>query len=167
MAGSSSGLVESSPGLGVKRDADGCLLAEQLVLPVIDDLSVRSASLLASLESLALAPRNKKKMGREQLQSVITTLCDGRFLTLQCLASFVNRKPEALRNEYMTKRVRDRSLPSPFRRHRRMNAKCTVRRPPYRRRRNLRQPTVRSSEAAPGHRFSSAPMNVKNRGWGR
>ncbi|WP_367598580.1 RNA-binding domain-containing protein [Pseudomonas fulva] len=109
---SSSVLDRSSSDL--KRDSDGCLLAEQLALPVIDDLSTISLKLRTFLEQCAAEPRQKKKMDKEQLQTVLLQLCQGRYMTLQCLAAIVNRKPEPLRNEYLSKMVRDRSLSLAF-----------------------------------------------------
>ncbi|AYN08465.1 RNA-binding domain-containing protein [Pseudomonas putida] len=110
----SSSLVLDTSSSDLKRDGDGCLVAEQLALPVIDDLSRISLELRASLELCAAEPRQKKKMDREQLQTVLLQLCQGRYMTLQCLAAIVNRKPEPLRNEYLSKMVRDRSLSLAF-----------------------------------------------------
>jgi len=96
---------------------DGCLVAEQPALPVIDDLSALSARLRGSLGSLAAEPRAKRKVDREVLIEVILKLRDGRFVMLRSLAELVQRKPETLRDQYLTKLTRDRkpTLASPRR----------------------------------------------------
>jgi ATP-dependent DNA helicase RecG len=107
---SSSNLNTSSSNLSEHRDSNGRLLAEQLQLPVIDKLEVLSPSLRSQLDLIAAEPRAKGKMARETLCAVVIHLCSDQFITLRCLAELVNRKPETLRNEYLTQLVRDRKL---------------------------------------------------------
>jgi ATP-dependent DNA helicase RecG len=114
LVGSSLVLQDSSSDLRERRNAEGYLLSEQLSLPVIDSLKVLSPSLLASLESIAQEPRTKKKMSRFALEQVLVQVCTGHYLTLQCLAELVNRRPESLRNEYLTLMVRARTLSLAF-----------------------------------------------------
>lgn len=104
----------SSPNLAEKRDADGCLIADQLPLPIIDDLNMLSQNLLASLEAIAVEPRAKGKVDRNVLIAVVLQLCAKQFVTLRCLAALVNRKPETLRDQYLTKLVRERKLTLAF-----------------------------------------------------
>jgi len=111
---SSPNLDTSSPNLGEKRDADGCLIADQLPLPVIDDLNTLSWVLRGRLETIAAEPRSKGKVDREVLTAVVLQLCAHQFVTLRCLASLVNRKPETLRDQYLTKLVRERKLTLAF-----------------------------------------------------
>lgn len=111
---SSLNLTGRSPNLTENRDGDGCLVADQLPLPIIDDLSVLSLTLLQRLEAMALEPRNKGKVDREVLIAVILELCAQQFITLRCLATLVNRKPETLRDQYLTKLVRERKLALAF-----------------------------------------------------
>ncbi len=113
-APSSPNLGASSPNLGENRDADGCLVSEQLALPVIDELSALSARLRGSLEALAAEPRSKGKVDRAVLIEVILQLCKGRFVMLRTLAELVQRKPETLRDQYLTKLVRERKLTLAF-----------------------------------------------------
>ena len=113
-APSSPNLSGSSPNLDEKRDGDGCLISEQLALPVIDDLGALSAQLRGHLESLATAPRSKGKVDREVLIQVILQLCEGRFVMLRSLAELVHRKPETLRDQYLSKLVRERKLTLAF-----------------------------------------------------
>ena len=107
-------LAVSAPDLADTRDADGCLLAYQLPLPIIDDLGQLSQPLMARLELAAGEPRAKGKVDREVLIRVILALCAGRFVTLSCLAALVNRKPDTLRDQYLSRLVRERHLSLAF-----------------------------------------------------
>jgi hypothetical protein len=111
---SSPNLDSSSPNLTEKRDADGCLIAAQLLLPIIDNIEMLSPNLLANLESIASEPRAKRKVGRDVIITIILQLCAKQFITLRCLATLVNRKPETLREQYLTKLVRERKLTLAF-----------------------------------------------------
>ena len=107
---SSPNLGSSSPNLGEKRDGNGCLIADSLALPIIDDIAALAPALRGSLEAIALEPRSKGKVDREVLIAVVLRLCARHFVTLRCLALLVNRKPETLRDQYLTKLVRERKL---------------------------------------------------------
>jgi hypothetical protein len=100
--------------LGENRDADGCLITEQLELPVIDDLVALSPRLRGNLETLAAVPRSKGKVERAVLIGVVLCLCEGRFVMLRALAELVQRKPETLRDQYLTRLVRERQLTLAF-----------------------------------------------------
>ena len=114
LGGSSPNLGGSSPNLTENRARDGCLIADSFLLPIIDDVAVLSADLRANLEQIAVEPRSKGKVDKEVLIAVILQLCAKHFVTLRCLASLVNRKPETLRGEYLTKLVRERKLALAF-----------------------------------------------------
>ncbi len=111
---SSSYLTNSSLGSNLQRDKHGYLLSGQLPLPVIDDLSALSSEVKARLEAAAQEPRNKKKIGHDALEQVLLDVCTGHYLTLQCLAALVNRRPVSLRNEYLSPMVRGRKLSLAF-----------------------------------------------------
>ena len=114
LSGSSPNLGASSPNLAENRDADGCLVTNQLALPVIDDLGALSVRFRGALEALAAEPRSKGKVERAILIQVILQLCEGRFVMLRSLAELVQRKPETLRNQYLSKLVRERKLALAF-----------------------------------------------------
>jgi predicted HTH transcriptional regulator len=114
LGASSPNLAERSPDLAGTRNLDGCLLTDQLSLPVIDDLSRLSRQFRALLEHTAAEPRTKGKVKREVLVTAILTLCEGRFVTLRCLSELVNRKPDTLRDQYLSKLVRERALSLAF-----------------------------------------------------
>ena len=103
-------LEPSSPNLAEQRDQDGCLISEQLALPVVDDLEALSQAFRSRLEGLASQPRAKGKVERQVLIDVLLQLCEGRFLTLRCLAELVHRKPDTLRDQYLKILVRQRQL---------------------------------------------------------
>ncbi len=111
---SSPNLNLSSLNLAEKRDINGCLIADQLSLPIIDDLSILSPNLIASLQEIATEPREKGKVGRDVLIDIILQLCTKQFITLRCLAILVNRKPDTLREQYLSKLVRERKLSLAF-----------------------------------------------------
>jgi hypothetical protein len=111
---SSPNLAHSSPNLIEARDADGCLITAQLPKPVIDDVSKLSPELRTELETIAVVPRMRGKIERGLMIKVVTLLCTGRFITLACLAELVQRKPDTLRDQYLTDLVRERKLALAF-----------------------------------------------------
>ena len=115
LLGPSSTLLKArSPDLGKKRDSNGCLIAGQLPLPIIDDLDALSPALRSRLEGIASEPRLKSKLDRKVLIAVVLQLCAKHFITLRCLAALVQRKPNALRDKYLLKLVRARTLTLAF-----------------------------------------------------
>jgi hypothetical protein len=96
--------------LDEQRDLDGCLISEQLALPVVDDLDALSQAFRSRLEGLASEPRAKGKVDRQVLIDVLLQLCERRFITLRCLAELVHRKPDTLRDQYLKTLVRQRQL---------------------------------------------------------
>ncbi len=96
-APSSPNFEPSSPNLDEQRDLDGCLISEQLALPVVDDLDLLSQAFRSRLGGLASQPRAKGEVDHQVLIDVLLQLCEGRFITLRCLAELVHRKPDTLR----------------------------------------------------------------------
>jgi len=94
-------------GDATKRDAEGRILTPKLDLPLLDDLSKLPPAFKTRLEAMAALPRTKKKLPREQLREVLVELCRDQFVCLRALAELVDRKPDALRNEYLTPMVRE------------------------------------------------------------
>jgi len=103
-------LAASSPNLDDQRDLDGCLISQQLSLPVVDALGPLSQAFRSRLEGLASQPRAKGKVDRQVLIAVLLQLCEGRFITLRCLAELVQRKPDTLRDQVLKILVRQRQL---------------------------------------------------------
>lgn len=100
--------ASSSLNLADQRDPVGCLISEQLALPVVGDLEMLSQALRSRMESIASEPRSKGKVDRKVLIDVVLQLCEGRFVTLRCLEELVNRKPDTLRDQYFNDLVRQR-----------------------------------------------------------
>jgi ATP-dependent DNA helicase RecG len=97
-----------------QRDLEGYLVSGQLPFPVVDDLAPLSEALRSRLEAMASESRTKRKMDRQVLIDVVLDLCEGRFITLRCLAELVNRKPDTLRDQYLKVLVRQRQLSLAF-----------------------------------------------------
>jgi ATP-dependent DNA helicase RecG len=113
LGASSPDLESSSPDLG-SRDANGCLLSPLLNLPIIDNLEGLASHFRNSLEEIARLPREKKKVSRDVLISVVLELCEGYFITLRCLSKLVDRQPKSLRESYLSGMVRERKLSLAF-----------------------------------------------------
>ena len=62
------------------------------------------------LRDIAKPVADSGKAGGEQVMSVISALCRGRFLTAQQLADLLNRSTEELRKRYLTPMTRDGKL---------------------------------------------------------
>ncbi len=113
-APSSPHLDTSSPHPHGKRDGNGCLVADQFPLPIIDDLKALAPTFRAELEALAAIPRQKKAVKREILIKVLMQLCARQFITLRCLAALVSRNPESLRDHYLSGLVKSKELELAF-----------------------------------------------------
>lgn len=96
------------------RDANGRILTPRLDLPLLDDLSKLTPAFRSRLEVLAALPRAKGKLPRAQLRAVLTELCRDQFVCLRALAELVNRKPDALRNDYLAPMVRENLMALAF-----------------------------------------------------
>jgi ATP-dependent DNA helicase RecG len=90
-----------------RRDLQGRLLTPHLDAPVVDDLSLLDQGFLKTLTQVAEEPRQKERLGSERMEQVVTALCRDHFVTLSALAELVNRHPDGLRQQYLSKMVRD------------------------------------------------------------
>ena len=111
---SSSSYKDGDDNIGSVRDDDGYLQSDQLDMPVIDTLDNLSAVVLEELFTLAKEPRTKARLSKEVMEEVILNVCDGHFITLQSLATLLDRSSDALRNQYLTPMVRDHRLSLAF-----------------------------------------------------
>ncbi|MEY2837808.1 MAG: hypothetical protein RJB60_107 [Pseudomonadota bacterium] len=114
LVASSSLLPPSSSLLDAQRDEHGYFHTEQLPLPVINDLNCLSENLRLSLEALAMAARQNKKVERAAMESTLLAVCEGHYLTLSALAELLHRKPVSLRNNYLSHMVRSKALTLAF-----------------------------------------------------
>jgi ATP-dependent DNA helicase RecG len=100
--------------LAPKRDVNGCVVTDQLPLPVVDSLADLRDTYRIGLQLLASVPRKKAKMPREELIAIILQLCSRQFITLGCLAEILSRNPDNLRNQYLSPLVREKKLALAF-----------------------------------------------------
>ena len=66
--------------------------------------------ILTQLRKLAGPVTNRGKVGGEEMASVITALCRGRFLTTEQLAGILGRSAEGLRKRFLTPMTREGKL---------------------------------------------------------
>lgn len=107
---SSAHVPEPTSGITEKRDADGCLLSDQLDAPVIDSLDCLTPEFRAGLEKIAAAPRAKKKISPAVMRQAILAACRGRYVALSSLAELVNRDNDALRQQHLKPLVKEGKL---------------------------------------------------------
>lgn len=90
-----------------RRDRQGRLVTPHLDAPIIDDLSILDQDLLRILEHAAEEPRQKDRLASDRMERIVMVLCRDHFVTLSALAVLVNRHPNGLRQQYLSKMVRD------------------------------------------------------------
>jgi len=101
LAPSSAHLPEPANGVTEQRDADGCLLSDQLDAPVIDSLDHLTPEFRAGLERIAAEPRAKGRISSEAMRQAILLVCKGHYVALSSLAELVNRDTDALRQQHL------------------------------------------------------------------
>lgn len=88
-----------------ERDSHGRLLTPHLDAPVVDDLNKLDEAFHLLLEQLAEEPR-QGRLNAERMEQVILALCREQFMPLSVLAELLNRNPDSLRQQYLSKMVR-------------------------------------------------------------
>lgn len=101
LPGNSAHLPAPTSGSAEQRDADGCLLSDQLDAPAIDSLDRLKPELRTELEKIAVEPRTKGKISADAMRQAILTVCKGHYVALSSLAELVNRDPDALRQQHL------------------------------------------------------------------
>ncbi|NLF62199.1 MAG: hypothetical protein GX574_13735 [Lentisphaerae bacterium] len=81
---------------------------------MIDSLEYLVPEKLREIEALAQLPREKQRISREQMRSVIMEICCGQYVTLGALAALVNRKPKPLQAQYLSPMVKEKQLKLAF-----------------------------------------------------
>lgn len=109
----------SSPNLDISssnsgRDPQGRILSEDFDLPFIEQLGLLEAGFLGTLESIAAEPREKGKIPRETMKQILQELTAGHYITVNCLATLVNRTADTLREQYLSQMVKDGVLAIAF-----------------------------------------------------
>lgn len=82
--------------------------------PLIDSLEYLTPEKLHEIKALARLPREKQRISREQMRSVIREICCGQYVTLGALAVLVNRKPKPLQAQYLSPMVKEKQLKLAF-----------------------------------------------------
>lgn len=107
LAVSSEYLAVSSEHLSeIARDQYGRLLSPRLDAPIVDDLQILDGQFRSTLERLAEAPRQKAKLETSRMEAALLALCRDQYLTLSALAELVERNPDGLRQQYLSRMVR-------------------------------------------------------------
>ncbi len=96
------------------RDSQGRLISDYHQEPLIDSLEYLVPEKLREIEALAQLPREKQRISREQMRSVIMEICCGQYVTLGALAALVNRKPKPLQAQYLSPMVKEKQLKLAF-----------------------------------------------------
>ncbi len=98
-----------------RRDSDGCLVSPHLDAPIVDDLSALASHIRAELEARASLPRQKKRLkDPATMDTVILSVCQGRYLRLNVLAELLNRHPAYLRRSHLDELVKTQRIRRAF-----------------------------------------------------
>ncbi len=106
---SSDDLETCSDDITGELDDYGRWLSSALIAPAIHDLEVLEPEFRSQLEDIAYEPLHKGKVSKEVMRRVILQLCTGQFVTRACLAQLVDRTPDALRQQYLSMMVREKT----------------------------------------------------------
>ncbi|PZS71054.1 AAA family ATPase [Stenotrophomonas maltophilia] len=96
-------LQPAEPGQAIEnqRDEAGRLISRQLDAPVLNALEQLAPAFRTALEGMAASPRSRKKIPKAAMEDVIVALCAGHYITGTCIATLVDRDPDALRKHYL------------------------------------------------------------------
>lgn len=90
----------------LNRDQHGRVLSDSLRLPIIDNIHNLTPDYQQVLFDIACDARQKQRMAKDTMQSLIVQLCAEHFMTLNALAVVLNRKPDAVRQQYLSAMVK-------------------------------------------------------------
>ena len=88
------------------RDQHGRVISDSLRLPIIDNIHNLTPDYQQVLFDIACDARQKQRMAKDAMQSLIVKLCAEHFMTLNALAVVLNRKPDAVRQQYLSAMVK-------------------------------------------------------------
>lgn len=97
-----------------EKDAYGRWVSSALPAPAIHQLEALKPEFLAQLKAIADTPRRKRKVNKHEMRRVIIQLCTDQFVTRSCLAQLVSRGPDALRQQYLSGMVKEKTLSLAF-----------------------------------------------------
>lgn len=90
----------------LNRDQHGRVISDSLRLPIIDNIHNLTPDYQQVLFDIACDARQKQRMAKDSMQSLIVQLCAEHFMTLNALAVVLNRKPDAVRQQYLSAMVK-------------------------------------------------------------
>ncbi|HHP1263334.1 TPA: RNA-binding domain-containing protein [Enterobacter roggenkampii] len=90
----------------LNRDQHGRVISDSLRLPIIDNIHNLTPDYQQVLFDIACDARQKQRMAKDAMQSLIVQLCAEHFMTLNALAVVLNRKPDAVRQQYLSAMVK-------------------------------------------------------------
>lgn len=90
----------------LNRDQHGRVISDSLRLPIIDNIHYLTPDYQQVLFDIACDARQKQRMAKDTMQSLIVKLCAEHFMTLNALAVVLNRKPDAVRQQYLSAMVK-------------------------------------------------------------
>lgn len=97
-----------------ERDSVGRMLTNYLDAPLVDDLSLLDEEFRMILQQLAEGPQQKPKLSSQRMEEVILSLCRDQFMMLSVLAELVCRNPDALRQQYLSRMVKEGKMTLAF-----------------------------------------------------
>ncbi len=100
----------SSPNNEHNRDEEGCIISEHMAHPIVDAIEKISEGLKKDLFDIASDARAKKRIPPEKLEKIILDICTNRYITIAALSEILNRKPDTLRGQHLTKLVRSKEM---------------------------------------------------------
>ena len=91
------------------RDLLGRMLTPHLDAPIVDNVDLLTSTFRAGLEQLATEARNGR-LSPERMEQVVINLCRGHYMTISSLAKLVDRSPDGLRQQHISRLVRSGTL---------------------------------------------------------
>lgn len=82
--------------------------------PFIDNLNEIDSSLIDNLNAIAKPALVKPKLPRDEVENMIFQLCQNHYVPLSVLAELLNRNPDSLRKQYLTRLVKSGQLELAF-----------------------------------------------------
>ncbi|MDC5720582.1 RNA-binding domain-containing protein [Vibrio europaeus] len=105
-----SGIASVDNSKTVSRDKFGRRMIQGLNYPFIDDLDALTEQYKKILEDVTLSIREKKRLPREHFELSILALCQDQYFSLKSLATLLGRNPDALRQNYLTRLIKEGAL---------------------------------------------------------
>jgi ATP-dependent DNA helicase RecG len=96
-----------------QRDAQGRLLSEHLSAPIIDNLDALDQHFRSALDKQA-HPAVLRRLSAAHMEQIILAICEDHYVTRPVLAQLVKRNPDGLRQQYLSRLVRNGQMSLAF-----------------------------------------------------